>query len=291
MRRVNVYFLLLLLASFSGVSAQLFWKISGNGLTKPGYLFGTHHLIEKERVPDFDKITAFIPQTDVVVGEMDMSNQLKMQLKMLKYVIMKDSTMHQLLTDTEYSMVDAALKEEVGKSLDQLGRMKPAIVSAMYEILVFQKANNLKKQPEALDIVIQSKGRKAKKKIIGLETIDEQCDILFNKLSLTEQARSMVSMMEDKAKLLKLISELNATYIKGDLPAIARLSKEEDGMTEHEMQVMLTDRNANWIQQLKVLLPQKSCFIAVGCMHLVGEKGLVQQLRQLGYVVEPAFGN
>ena len=27
-----------------GANAQLLWKISGNGLTKPSYLFGTHHV-------------------------------------------------------------------------------------------------------------------------------------------------------------------------------------------------------------------------------------------------------
>ena len=286
MKKAKLSFLVLFLFLLASVHAQLFWKISGNGLQKPSYLFGTHHLIEKERVPDFDKITAFIPQTEAVVGEMDMSNQLKMQLKMMKYMFMKDTTMHQLLTDTEYTMVDAALKEVMGKGLDQLGRMRPAMLSAMYEMLLFQKEANLKKQPEALDIIIQAKGRKAKKKIVGFETIDQQCNMLFEKLSLKEQAQGMVKMMEDKQKLVKLISELNAAYVKGDLAAISRLSKEEDGMTEHEMQVMLTDRNANWIGQLKQLLPQKSCFIAVGCMHLVDEQGLIEQLRQLGYTVE-----
>jgi uncharacterized protein YbaP (TraB family) len=205
---------------------------------------------------------------------------------MMKYMMMKDTTMHQLLTDAEYAMVDAALKDVMGKGLDQLGRMRPAMLSAMYEMLLFQKEANLKKQPEALDIIIQTKGRKAKKKIVGFETIDQQCNMLFEKLSLTEQAQGMVKMMEDKQKLVKLISELNAAYVKGDLAAISRLSKEEDGMTEHEMQVMLTDRNANWIGQLKQLLPQKSCFIAVGCMHLVDEQGLIEQLRRLGYSVE-----
>lgn len=286
MKKAKLSFLVLFLFLIAGVQAQLFWKISGNGLQKPSYLFGTHHLIEKERVPDFEKITAFIPQTDAVVGEMDMGNQLKMQLKMMKYMMMKDTTMHQLLTDAEYAMVDAALKDVMGKGLDQLGRMKPAMLSAMYEMLLLRKEANLKKQPEALDIIIQTKGRKARKKIIGLETIEQQCDMLFEKLSLTEQARGMVKMMEDKQKLVRLITELNAAYVNGDLQAISRLSKEEDGMMEHEMQVMLTDRNANWIQQLRVLLPQKSCFIAVGCMHLVDEQGLIQQLRKLGYMVE-----
>jgi len=37
--------LLVVIFSFSA-NAQLFWRVSGNGLTKPSCLFGTHHLIE-----------------------------------------------------------------------------------------------------------------------------------------------------------------------------------------------------------------------------------------------------
>ena len=58
--------------------AQLLWKVSGNGLTKPSYLFGTHHLIEKEQIRDFDKILALAGQADAVVGEMEMKNMLGM---------------------------------------------------------------------------------------------------------------------------------------------------------------------------------------------------------------------
>ena len=53
-------FLVALIALFISLSAnaQLFWKVSGNGLTKPSYLFGTHHLIDKEQIKNFDKILA-----------------------------------------------------------------------------------------------------------------------------------------------------------------------------------------------------------------------------------------
>jgi hypothetical protein len=38
--------------------------------------------------------------------------------------------------------------------------------------------------------------------------------------------------------------------------------------------------------QLSEILPVKSTFIAVGCMHLVGEAGLINQLKNKGFVVE-----
>src|SRR5674476_457553 len=118
-------------------NAQLFWKVSGNGLSKPSYLFGTHHLIENEQIKYFDNIIAFVAQTDAVVGEMDMSNMLGMQMKMMKAVMMKDTTMKELLSDSDYVLVDNELKEVVGVGLDKLGKMKPMMLSTIYSLMTY----------------------------------------------------------------------------------------------------------------------------------------------------------
>lgn len=34
----------LLFVALIGIQAQLLWKISGNGLSKPSYIIGTYHL-------------------------------------------------------------------------------------------------------------------------------------------------------------------------------------------------------------------------------------------------------
>lgn len=287
MNTKKILFALLAVVFSLNANAQLFWKVSGNGLSKPSYLFGTHHLIEKERIPDFDKIAAVVLQADVVVGEMDMSNMLGMQIKMVKACIMKDTTMHDLLTQDEYALVDSRMKDVVGKGLDKLGMMKPVMLSTMYELMLYMKQNNLKKEPEAVDIVLQNKGKKAKKKIVGLETIDQQVNILFNSSSLKQQAEGLVEAVKDKEKSLDIIGKLNEAYLAGDLKALSQLVNEEQQMTEADKKVMITDRNNNWIGQLKALMPKQSCFVAVGCMHLAEEAGLVQQLKNAGYVVEP----
>ena len=79
------------LVLFLGVSAhaQLLWKISGNGLLKPSYLFGTHHLIEKEQIKNFDKVLALAGNADAVVGEMDMTDMAAMQAKIMQGSVMQ----------------------------------------------------------------------------------------------------------------------------------------------------------------------------------------------------------
>ena len=287
MKKKNLLLALLALCFTFSTHAQLFWKVSGNGLTKPSYLFGTHHLIEKEKIDNFDKALAYIPQTDVVVGEMDLSNMLGMQLKMLKVVFMKDTTIKQLLNPEEYKLVDIQMKEVVGKGLDKLGKMKPVLLSTLYDAKLYMNRYNLKKEPEAVDQVFQKAGKKAKKKIIGLETAEQQINILLNSMPLKRQAEQLVQVVKDKDKTIDSYKKLNESYLAGDLKRMSELSTDENQMTPAEKKALIVDRNNNWLVQLKALIPEKSCFVAVGCMHLADKEGLIQQLRNIGYTVEP----
>ena len=49
---------------------------------------------------------------------------------------------------------------------------------------------------------------------------------------------------------------------------------------------MNKDRNVKWLEKLPAMMSEKSSFIAVGCLHLIGEGGLIEGLRKLGYKVE-----
>jgi len=194
--------------------------------------------------------------------------------------------MHDLLSASDYALVDSGMKKVVGKGLDKLGKMKPAMLSALYEVKLYMAQNNVKKEPEAVDVVFQQKGKKAKKKIIGLETIDQQINILFNSISLKSQAQSLVEAVKDKDKSMVQLKQLTEAYLTGDLKKISELSNEEGQMTPAEKKILIANRNNNWIAQLKTLMPVQSCFVAVGCMHLVDEGGLIQQLKNAGYTVE-----
>jgi len=286
MNKRNFIVTLFVMSFMVGVHAQLLWKVSGNGLSKPSYLFGTHHLIERDQINGFDKILDLAGQQDAVVGEMNMGNMLGMEIKMMKGMMMKDSTEKQLMSEADYALVEAELKDVMKMGMNKLGKIKPMMVSTMYSLMIYAKINNLKKQPEAVDILFQKKARKQKKKIIGLETIEQQMDILLNSMPLKRQADLLVKEVKEKEKGVELLKKMNEAYLAGDLQAIEALNNEDDDMSADEKKIMIDNRNANWINQLNALMPTKSCFIAVGCMHLVGETGLIGQLKKSGFTVE-----
>ncbi len=269
-----------------GAHAQLLWKISGNGLVKPSYLFGTHHLIEKDQINGFDKILALSEQADAVVGEMDMSDP-NLKAKMMQGGMMKDTTMKELLSPEDYALADYDFKQLMQVGLDQIGTMKPMLLDMMYSVMMYSKVMGLSKQPEGVDILFQQNAKANNKKVIGLETIDQEMDILFNEIPLKRQAEILMKDIKESQKGIELLKELNAAYLAGDMAKAEALNKEDDSMTPAEEKLLVDDRNARWMKELPALMNDQSCFIAVGFMHLVGDNGLVSQLRKAGYTVEP----
>jgi len=280
--------LVLIFTVFIAVNAQgqLLWKISGNGLNESSYLFGTHHLIDKELIPQFDSIMAVCGQSDAVVGEMDLKTP-GMQKKMMQGAMMKGKKMKDLVSASDYQLLDTEFKSVMGVGMSVLGSFKPMMLMSMHQLVLYLKSTGSKKQPTAVDDLFQKQARAAKKKVIGLETLETQMNILFNNISLERQADILLFEVRDKEQMLTELMQLNDVYISGDLEKMKELDVDDESMRPEERKMLVDDRNLNWIKQLPALFKEQSCFVAVGCLHLVGDNGLINQLRLKGYNVEP----
>lgn len=264
----------------------MFWKISGKDLTKPSYLFGTHHLIEKSQIKNFDKILAVAGQTDAVVGEMDMTGIASMQAKIMQGAIMPGKNIKEMISADDYTLVDNEFRQLIGAGLDQFGSFKPMMLQTLYTSMIYFRSQNMTKQPEAVDVLFQNTAKTNNKLIIGLETLEQQTAIMFDSLSLNRQAEILVKSVKEKQKGIDLYKQLNEAYLAGNLVKLAELDKEDDDLTPVERRPLYEGRNNNWMKQLPAMLAKQSCFVAVGCMHLVGKTGLLAQLKKAGYKVE-----
>lgn len=282
----SIHLLLFMLLLSFGVQGQLLWKISGNGLSKTSYLFGSHHLIDKDKIPQFDSILAVCSQTDAVVSEMDLKTP-GMQKKMMKGSVMKGKKIKDLVSASDYQLLDTEFKSVMGLGMSMLGSFKPMMLMTMHQVMLYMKSSGVKKQPVAVDELFQKQARTAKKKVIGLETLEFQMNMLFDSFTLERQAEILMYEVRDKDQMLSELKKLNDVYVSGDLEKMKAMDVDDESMTPEERRRLIDDRNMNWIKQLPALFKERSCFVAVGCMHLVGETGLINQLRLNGYTVEP----
>ena len=285
--------LLLVVAATLGAQAQLLWKVSGNGLDKPSYLFGTYHLASlgiKDSIAALPQVQQDVQQ---VYGEIIMADMMKPEtlMKMQQQMMLPaDTTLKSLFTPEEFETISQAVKEYMQVDIALLDRMKPAALSQQLTVLFYLKHTPGYNPQEQLDASFQQDATKAGKKVGGLETVQSQMDILFNK-PLRRQAEDLYCFLSNPAKAERQAKELIAAYAAQNLDTVLRLLEEKEGTkcdpTPEEMAQLLYDRNHNWVGQMPDIMQTASTLFVIGAGHLPGEQGLIKLLQGKGYTVEP----
>ncbi len=285
--------LLLVVAATLGAQAQLLWKVSGNGLDKPSYLFGTYHLAAlsiKDSIAALPQVQQDVQQ---VYGELVMADMMKpetlMQMQQ-QMMLPADTTLKSLFSPEEFKVVSQAVTEYLKVDIALLDRMKPAAIFQQLTVLFYLKHTPDYNPQEQLDASFQQDATKAGKKVGGLETVQSQMDILFNK-SLRRQAEDLYCFVSDPAKAERQAKELIAAYAAQDLDKMLQLMEEKEGTscdpTPEEMAQLLYDRNQAWAKQMPALMQAAPTLFVVGAGHLPGERGVLSLLKEKGYTVEP----
>ncbi len=126
----------------------------------------------------------------------------------------------------------------------------------------------------------------SKKEIKGLETMAFQASV-FDSIPYTVQAKELLKSIDSMNQYRVYFDTMVQVYKSQQLDKIeAQFSKSEFGMEDNQ-DILLDNRNKNWVGQLKNIMPKQPVFIAVGAGHLVGVKGLVSLLKQEGYTLRP----
>ncbi|MEI6753539.1 MAG: TraB/GumN family protein [Paludibacter sp.] len=283
----TILLVLFVISCFSHIQSQLLWKITGNGLKHPSYLFGTHHLIPIQFLDSVPGLFKAFNECEIVVGEMVLNN-LDASSKIQQAAIMPNQTkISDLLTTEDYKLVDNELKATLKFGLKEVSVMNPTMILTMYEMEKYKKLTGLSDDKQS-DSYFQLVAEEKNKKVLGLETIDEQIAILFGNGSLKRQAAVLVESIRKKDTMLQEMIQLNSPYKAGKLNDLLLLSKGKGDitdMTDEEFRKMADNRNVNWMTKLPKMIKESSCFIAVGALHLPGQNGLLKLLEKEGYKV------
>lgn len=265
----------------------LLWKISGKEITKPSYLFGTIHMLCKEDAILSDSLSYIIENTDDVYFEVDMDNIFEM-LGMMKQMKMRnDTTWADLLSEEDYEKVKAYFMEK--KLLLPFSTMetyKPFLAASM-----LIEGSNHCESSVAMEQVIMTEAKIKKKKIKGLETMASQLAI-FDQIPYKLQADQLVEFINKEAEGRNSdsgdeLAELMAAWQSQDLKKLEEITLKTDIGLSSFTDILLFNRNQKWVEKLDGLLPGRSMLVAVGAGHLPGKKGVINLLREAGYIVTP----
>lgn len=278
----DVGFLVLLLIWAGNATAQessLLWKISGNGLERESYLFGTIHIICKEDFLMDERITTAFDQTEQLIMELDMSDP---QLAAKMQQVSLNPGMKNLQSEMDEptaKALDGFLTKNYGAGLAQLGILKPFVLSSMVLLKILPCA-----EVESYEGFFTSRASASGKPVAGLETVDFQMGI-FDQIPQEVQLEELGKLITGDSSTQDL-EKLTSTYRLEDLDAMYTLMNSA-GMVADYRVLMLDDRNKNWIPKIEEAMKSKSVFVAVGAGHLGGEFGVIALLKKAGYTVVP----
>lgn len=263
---------------------SLLWQISGNGLTKASYLFGTIHVIGSMDYFLGKNTEKKIKNADELIMEIDLNKVDVLKLAQLS-MLPDNKKIKDYLSEKDY----AELKKFVMDTLqinsynfeESYARMKPFFLSE----LLFSK-----NMDDKVFYEMEIKKIADEKNIpqSGLETMTEQIEFL-DEISIEDQLESILKTIRNYTAETTEFNQLVKSYIRQDLVALNKsFEADEDTLIKEKM---VDKRNTTWIPKLRVLMQNKACFIAVGAGHLAGENGLINLLKKQGYTVEPVSIN
>lgn len=266
----------------------LLWKIEGKGMKDPSYLFGTIHMITQEDYFLPEGLDEAFDKSKKVVFEIDLDEMSDMgsMMGMLTNLMMKDGmTLKKLLTPDEYKEV-AAYFEEMGLPMAMLGKVKPMFLSMLAEVNMDPNAME-SEEIISYEMELYDRANQDSKDVGGLETMAYQMS-LFDSIPYKEQASMLLDAVRGTNLESDMFDQTVALYKTQDIEAMVNMVGESKEANDSDFEdVLLNNRNHNWIPVMSKKMATGSTFFAVGAGHLAGDQGVIRLLRKEGYEVTP----
>jgi uncharacterized protein len=260
---------------------SLLWEVTGNGLQKPVYLYGTMHLLCKDDAIVSKNLSSVIQSVDEIYFEIDMDDMGQLLSGLTLGTMKHDTTLTKLYTADEYERIKSFFTAHgMGLQLTMFNKMQPMLVSSLvYEAILPCTALG------GIEMSIMQQAHTAKKEIKGLETAAFQAAIL-DSIPYATQAKELLHSIDHISDSEKETADMMALYKQQDLEKLLDFTLKTDGGTTEEAQdIMINQRNKNWVAQFPAITNKKSLLIAVGAGHLGGQNGVLNLLKQKGYQI------
>lgn len=250
------------------------WSAQKDGTTT--YLLGTMHVgVDPEaRLPrpvwdQLDAAPAFAVETDVTDAAITRMGGRA------------SGTLHEEIGPEYWKKLELALTPQLAQALDSRSAMIPATLLALRGLPMTLP----------MDSILLARARNRGKRIVFLEPAARQAAVLEKHLN----AKALKLMLDELDKVEQQSKQLLAAYVAGDEGAFAAITEEQrqdalaHGYTAAEYDESLEDllyrRNASWIAPIEQLHGSGGGFIAVGAMHLLGPRSVLELLRQKGFQI------
>ncbi len=261
-------------------SKGLLWKIEKTS-TRPSYVFGTIHLDDARvtNLPAPVKKTLASSNSFTMEMIIDETSVQKFAESMLRD---DGSDLKAVLGEPLYVKTTEAMRE-YGMPSEITARLKPW---ALMLTLILPKGQ----QGVIVDDVLYQQALQQNKSVHQLESVEEQISV-FDGLPMEVQVDLLKQTVDHHDLIPGMVEKSIQAYLKRDIGAMWEINNSmmedeaDKNLNEAFLQRVLYDRNKRMAERIQPLLAEGGVFIAVGALHLFGEKGVLSLLQSSGYRV------
>lgn len=261
----------------------ILWKIEKQGLPV-SYVFGTMHSEDKRVTNLPEEVNAAFSSATTFAMEMILDDKNTKDIVAGMYFksgkTLKSVTSKKVYLQSVEAMAQKGMPEKI------VNIMKPW---AVFTVLSMPE----QKTGLFLDALLYESALKNNKKVVGLETMQEQLAV-FNEMKLSTQISLLETTLDSADDLNEILDETIDIYLTHDLDKILLLNSRymallDDAVAKDFNQRLLIDRNVRMVKRILPLLEKGNVFVAIGALHLPGKVGVLTILKNAGYTVSSVY--
>ena len=274
--------ILLLLPTFllgqDSVQYNLLWRIEGNNLQQPSYLFGTMHVNDARAFNFSDSVLLALERCETFALEVHPDTMMNSMFQKLFNNSTKNNLMD-VLSEEEYQQLKQKFEEKSTLDLDKINLQDPSILSSMME----PDEDKVDDKATFVDAYLFGIARTLNKPIWGLESMKNHSDA-FSNYNKEQQRAFLLGLINDnyETDYQQMLNELVDVYKEGNITQIGAMANVFTGVDSQ-----LIRRNFVMVKSMETLMQKQSLFAAVGTAHLPGQNGIINILTKKGYRVLP----
>jgi uncharacterized protein YbaP (TraB family) len=260
----------------------LLWEITGNGLRKPSYLFGTMHVSSKLVFHLSDSFYLDIKSSDIVALELD--PQL-WQDQLFRFENMESNLrFYTQGSPNDFVNEKSFQLERYDDRLKSALSDEPTVINGLLYRTYRTRADF--EEDTYLDLYIYQTGRKLGKQATGVENYFQTERLVMEAAQDMMKDRKKKAPDMDGESAFDIERKTQEAYRQGDLDLLDSLEKLMEP-SEAYMEKFLYRRNEIQAASIDSIVQKHSLFVGVGAAHLPGRRGVIELLRKKGYTLRP----
>lgn len=250
----------------------LLWKLDGPGMPGPSYVFGTMHVKDQRAFYALEKVYECIRQCDSFATEFNLEEAMhKTGAELMD--LPEGQLLSEILGPKLFKKMEKVFHKCTGHDLSFFETCQPILISNLISESILSKD-----MPHSLDQTLWNFARSQNKITLGVETFEEQIEIL-HKIPMEFQRKSLATIAKNFKAFRKQLLKMTALYMEADLNKLHRSARKSVGGMR---KLMLYDRNVKMAERILRMAKEQTLFAAIGAGHLGGKKGVLRLFKQQG---------